>query len=71
MRWYKRPVRTFATLLLTLAALACLGLAYRFASHGITLHDNFCVGLACAAVAVAGLLLWGAFRVGRRRRRTE
>jgi phosphatidylserine synthase len=47
---------------LTLASLACLAGAYRFASHGIKLKDNFCVGLACAAVAVAVLLLWLAFR---------
>jgi len=49
------------TTLLTLAALVCLGLAYRFGSHGIRLHDNLCIGLACAAVAVAVFLLVCAF----------
>jgi len=49
------------TTLLTLAALACLGLAYRFGSHGIRLHDNLCVGLAVGAVAAGSVLLWLAF----------
>ena len=49
------------TTLLMLAALICFGLAYRFGSHGIRLHDNLCIGLACAAVVVAIALLVGAF----------
>jgi hypothetical protein len=53
------------TILLSLAALVFLAAGYRFASHGITLHDNFCVGLGCAAFAVAALLLWFAFRTRR------
>ena len=52
------PVR--ATLL-TLAALVCFAAAYRFASHGIRGKDNFCIGLACIAAAVAVLLLGFAF----------
>lgn len=47
---------------LSIGALVCLAAAYRFASHGIPVHDNFCIGLACLAVAVAALLLWFAFR---------
>jgi len=50
------------TVLLSLAALVCFAAAYRFASHGITLHDNRCVGYGCVAFAVAALLLWFAFR---------
>jgi hypothetical protein len=50
--------RTF----LTLVALGCFAAAYRFASHGIRSKDGLCIGLACAAVAVAFLLLWLAFR---------
>jgi hypothetical protein len=49
-------------IVLTLAALACIAAAYRFASHGIRLKDNFCIGLACAAVTVIILLLVFAFR---------
>jgi len=52
------PVRT---MLLTLGALALFAAAYRFGSHGIRLHDNLCIGLACAAVAVAVFLLVCAF----------
>lgn len=48
--------------ILTLAALACIAAAYRFVSHGIRLKDNFCIGLACAAVIVGILLLAFAFR---------
>jgi hypothetical protein len=50
------------TMLLSIAALACFAAAYRFASHGITLQDNRCVGFAGVAVSVAVLLLWFAFR---------
>jgi len=50
------------TMLLKIAALACFAAAYRFAAHGITLHDNLCVGLAGVAVSAAILLLWFAFR---------
>jgi hypothetical protein len=47
------------TTLLTVAALLCFAVAYRFGSHGIRLKDNLCIGLACAAVAVGvGLLGW-------------
>ena len=63
-------MRAAGTILLLLAALFCFAAAYRFASHGITLHDNFCIGLGCAATVVAALLLWGAFRTARRRKRT-
>jgi len=55
--------------LLILIALACLAAAYRFASHGIRLKDNLCVGLAFAAVTVAVLLLWWVARLFRARRR--
>jgi hypothetical protein len=54
--------------LLTIVSLALLGLAYRFGSHGIRLHDNLCIGLAGASVAVAGGLLVWAVRSGRRQR---
>jgi len=50
------------TVLLSLAALVCFAAAYRFASHGITRHDNWCIGLGSIAFAVAALLLWYAFR---------
>jgi hypothetical protein len=53
------------TIFLSIAALACFAAAYRFASHGLTLHDNWCVGFACIACAVAVLLLWLAFRDSR------
>jgi hypothetical protein len=53
------PIRM---MLLSIAALACFAAAYRFASHGITLQDNRCIGFACVAVAVAIVLLWLAFR---------
>jgi hypothetical protein len=49
------------TIFLSIAALACFAAAYRFGSHGLTLHDNWCVGFACVAFAVAVLLLWFAF----------
>jgi len=54
--------------LLTLAAV-CLAAAYRFASHGIPVRDYLCIGLACAAVAVAALLVGGAFWSWRRARK--
>ena len=50
------------TILLSLAAVVCLAAAYRFTSHGITGHDNWCIGLGSVAFAVAVLLLWFAFR---------
>jgi hypothetical protein len=53
---------------LAVAALACFAAAYRFASHGLAQHDNRCIGLACAAFAVAALLLWSAFRTRRPKR---
>ena len=53
------------TTLLALAALVCLGLAYRFGSHGIRLHDRLCIGLACAAVAVGAVLLTWAYATAR------
>jgi hypothetical protein len=43
-------------------AVVCFAPAYRFASHGITRHDNGCIGLGCVAFAVGGVLLWAAFR---------
>ena len=49
-------------MLLLVAALVCFAAAYRFASHGITLHDNRCIGFSGVAVAVAVLVLWFAFR---------
>ena len=54
--------------MLALAALVCFAAAYRFASHGITGHDNRCIGLGCAAFAVAAVLLWSAFRTRRLKR---
>ena len=65
---YIAGMRAVGTILLALAAIACLAAAYRFASHGITLHDNFCIGLGSAATVVAALLLWAAFRTARRKR---
>jgi hypothetical protein len=50
------------SIILSIAALVCFAAAYRFGSHGLTLQDNWCVGLACSAFAVAVLLLWFAFR---------
>lgn len=49
------------TILLTLPAIIVFAAAYRFASHGIPLKDNFCIGLACIAVVMAVVLLWFAF----------
>jgi hypothetical protein len=54
--------------LLTLAALVLLAAAYRFASHGIRLHDNRCIGFACIAVLLAVLALAWMFRNRRRQR---
>jgi len=50
------------TVVLSLAAAVCFAAAYRFGSHGLTLHDNKCVGLAVLAVAVGLVLLFFAFR---------
>jgi len=50
----KMPARTICLVVL---ALVCLAAAYRFGSHGIVLNDNFCLGLAGVAIALAvGLL---------------
>jgi hypothetical protein len=49
------------TVLPAAGAIACFAAAYRFASHGITLKDSFCVGLACVALTVGVLLLGCAF----------
>ena len=49
-------------IVLSIGAPVCLAAAYRFGSHGLTLHDNLCVALSCLALATAGLLLWFAFR---------
>ena len=49
------------TISLSIAALICFAAAYRFGSHGLRLHDNKCIGLAVAAIAVAVVLLWLAF----------
>jgi hypothetical protein len=43
--------------LLILPALACFAAAYRFASHGISGRDSFCIGLAAAAIATSAVLL--------------
>jgi hypothetical protein len=61
-------MRNARTALLALAAVVCFAAAYRFASHGIKLNDNLCVGLACVAVAVGGVLLWFAFSKRQRQR---
>jgi hypothetical protein len=53
------PIRT---VFLSIASLACFAAAYRFASHGLTLHDNWCVGFAGVAISMSLLLLWFAFR---------
>ena len=50
------------TISLSIAALICFAAAYRFGSHGLRLHDDKCIALAVAAIAVAGVLLWLAFR---------
>ena len=63
-------MRAVGTILLALAAIVCFAAAYRFASHGITLHDNRCIGFGCGAFVVAVLLLWAAFRTARRRKRS-
>jgi hypothetical protein len=54
-------MRKVRTAILSLVALVCFAAAYRFASHGIKLNDNKCIGLACIAVVVGGVLLWFAF----------
>jgi hypothetical protein len=54
-------LRTLLIASLAIAAAACLAAAYRFASHGIPVHDYLCIGLAGAAVALAAALLVGAF----------
>jgi hypothetical protein len=53
------------TLLLSIAAIVCFAAAYRFGSHGFTLHDNACIGLSAVAVAVGLILLGFAFRARR------
>ena len=50
------------TISLSIAALICFAAAYRFGSHGLRGHDNLCIGLAVAAIVVAVVLLWLAFR---------
>jgi hypothetical protein len=50
------------TVVLSVAAAVCFAAAYRFGSHGLTLHDNQCVGLAVVAVAIGLVLLFFAFR---------
>ena len=62
-------MRAAATILLSLAAIFCFAAAYRFTSHGITLHDNRCIGFGCGAIVIGALLLWAAFRTARRRKR--
>jgi len=59
------PLRT---ILPALASIVSFALAYRFASHGIKLKDNLCIGLSCAAVAIGAALLWYASRSRRRER---
>jgi len=55
------------TIFLVIVEVVCFAAAYRFASHGIMLHDNLCIGLAVLAVAVGLILLL----VLRNRRRTK
>ena len=43
--------------LLIVPALGCFAAAYRFASHGISGQDNFCIGLAALAIASGAVLL--------------
>lgn len=59
-------MRKMRTVLLALAAVVCFAAAYRFASHGIKLNDNKCLGLACIALVVGGVMLWFAFLKKRR-----
>jgi hypothetical protein len=47
--------------LLLVPSLVCFAAAYRFASHGIPAHDNFCIGLTVAALASGAFLVCGAF----------
>jgi hypothetical protein len=54
------------TISLTLGSLVLFALAFRFGSHGFRLHDNLCIGLACAAIALGVLLLVFALRGIRR-----
>jgi len=54
--------------LFVIVAALCFAAAYRFASHGIPVHDNKCIGLACAAVTIGILFLWLAFFKNRRQR---
>jgi hypothetical protein len=49
-------------ILLLIAAVVCFAAAYRFGSHGFSLNDNKCIGLAAVAVPVGLLLLWLGFR---------
>jgi hypothetical protein len=52
---------TVKAVLLILPALILFAAAYRFASHGIRLEDNTCIGLACIASAFGVVLLGCAF----------
>src|SRR5262245_18113949 len=51
----------YLRVLLMLPSVVCFAAAYRFASHGISGQDAFCIGLAAAAVAVGSALLGVAF----------
>jgi hypothetical protein len=58
----KRQWQLARTVLLLLTAIVLIAAAYRFASHGISLHDNWCIGYGFIAFSIAALLLWFAFR---------
>lgn len=51
--------------LLKLASVPCFFFAYRFASHGVTLNDNFCVTLGILSLVAGTGLVACAFWISR------
>ena len=51
--------------LLKLGSIPCFFFAYRFASHGLTLNDNFCVTLGILSLGVGIGLAACAFWISR------
>jgi hypothetical protein len=58
----ERERKLASTVLLSLVAIVFFAAAYRFASHGLTQNDNFCIGLSSGACAIGAVLLFFAFR---------
>jgi hypothetical protein len=57
-----RQWKLASTVLLSVAAIILFAAAYRFASHGITMEDNWCIAYGVVAFALGALLLWFAFQ---------